>query len=74
MNLQRHFGPGGVLAWEVLDRLDGTGTRTTYAADGTVASTEELSGLPIPDPPEPTAEERIAQLEAIIAALLGGAP
>ena len=29
----------------------GTGTRTTYDADGNVTATENLTGLPIPDLP-----------------------
>lgn len=37
----------GVLVESTVDNGDGTGTRTTYHADGTVASTEALTGLPI---------------------------
>jgi YD repeat-containing protein len=48
----------GVLVEQTVDNGDGTGTRTTYDADGNVTSTEQLTGLPIPVPPEPTAEER----------------
>lgn len=60
----------GRLVEQTVDNGDGTGTRQTFDADSNVTSVEQLTGLPIPEPPEPTAEERIAQLEAIIAALL----
>ena len=44
----------GVLAESTIDNGDGTGTHTTYNADGTVAEVEELTGLPVvestPDP------------------------
>lgn len=54
----------------LVDRGDGTGTSTTFDEHGDVLTTEALSDLPIPVPPEPTAEERIAQLEATIDDLL----
>lgn len=65
---------GLVLEWRVVDNEDGTGTRTTFDPDGNVTATENLTGLPIPPPPEPTDAERIAELEAILAALLGDPP
>lgn len=34
------------------DHGDGTGVRTVYAPDGSVLSTEALTGLPIPEPPQ----------------------
>ena len=34
-----------VLVESIVDNGDGTGTKTTYNADGTVASLEALSGL-----------------------------
>jgi hypothetical protein len=44
----------GVLAEATIDNGDGTGTHTTYNADGTVAQVEQLTGLPVvevtPDP------------------------
>ena len=44
----------GVLAESTIDNGDGTGTHTTYNADGSVASTETVPGLPVvevtPDP------------------------
>jgi YD repeat-containing protein len=58
--------PDGSISVLVVDNLDGTGTRTTYDADGNVTSVEQLTGLPIPVPPEPTAEER---LQTLLAAL-----
>lgn len=64
--------PNGNVAERFVNNGDGTGTRIFYDIDGSVASVEELADLPVPEPPQPTAEERIAQLEAVIAALLGG--
>jgi hypothetical protein len=43
----------GVLVESTVDHGDGTGTRTTYNADGTVASTETVTGLPPAGPPFP---------------------
>ena len=57
----------GVLIEQTVDNLDGTGTRTTYLPDGTVESVEQLSGLPIPEPPPP---DPIAEMQATIDALL----
>lgn len=45
---------------------------TGVIAPGTLGAVEVAD--PEPVPPEPTAEERIAELEAIIAALVGDAP
>ena len=56
----------------IVDNGDGTGTRTVYDPDGTVNTVEELTDLPIPEPPEPSPEDRIAELEAALDALLGG--
>ena len=56
----------GVMVEQTVDNGDGTGTRTTYDADGKVTSTEQLTGLPIPAEPEPTAEERLATLIAAL--------
>jgi len=41
----------GVLVESTVDHGDGTGTRTTYAADGSVESTETVAGLPLAGPP-----------------------
>ena len=60
------WGDGDVLLSTTIDNLDGTGTRTVYDADGNVTATEQLTGLPIPVPPEPTAEERLATLVAAL--------
>jgi len=46
----------------------GTGTHTDYRTDPPTVT--DLTGLPIPEEPTPTVEDRIAELEAIIAALL----
>ena len=56
----------GVMVEQTVDNGDGTGTRTTYLPDGEVDTVEQLTGLPIPVPPEPTAEER---LQTLLAAL-----
>ena len=58
--------PNGNVVEETVDNGDGTGTRTVYDSDGNVTSTEQLTGLPIPVEPEPTAEERLATLLAAL--------
>ena len=58
--------PNGNIVEQTVDNGDGTGTRTTYDADGNVTSVEQLTGLPVPVEPEPTAEER---LQTLLAAL-----
>lgn len=60
------WGDGDVLLSTTIDNGDGTGTRTTYTPDGEVDTVEQLTGLPIPVPPEPTAEERLATLIAAL--------
>lgn len=48
----------------VVDNGTGTGTRTTYDADGTVETTEQLTGLPVEPPGEKnrrSIEERLRQ-------------
>jgi hypothetical protein len=52
------FDSNGNIVEQTVDNGDGTGTRTVYDSNGNVTSTEQLTGLPIPVPPEPTAEER----------------
>ena len=47
------FDADGVLIEQTVDNGDGTGTRTTFHPDGTVDTVEQLTGLPIPPPPEP---------------------
>lgn len=49
---------------ETVNNLDGTGTRTTFDADGNVTSVEQLTDLPIPQPPEPSPEEKLAAMTA----------
>lgn len=65
MNVTTLAADGVTIIARTVDNGDGTGTRTTYHPDGTVDTVEQLSGLPIPEPPQPTAEERIAQLDLI---------
>ena len=57
----------GRLIESTVDNGDGTGTRTTFLADGTVDTFEQLSGLPIPEPPPP---DPIAEMQATVDALL----
>lgn len=56
---------GLTLEWRIVDNLDGTGTRTTFHPDGTVDTVEQLTGLPIPPPPEP---DPMADMQAQLAA------
>ena len=76
--MNQHVYTNGILVERTIDNDDGTGTRTTFDADGNVTSVEQLSGLPIPQPPEPSDAEKIASLQATVDALLdaltGGAP
>ncbi len=60
------FGDNDNIVEQTVDNGDGTGTRTTFDADGNVTSVEQLTGLPIPVEPEPTAEERLATLIAAL--------
>ena len=55
----------GRLVERTVDNGDGTGTRTTYLPDGTVDTVEQLTGLPIPPPPEP---DPMADMQAQLAA------
>lgn len=61
--IQNHY-LDGILIEQIIDNGDGTGTRTTFDADGNVTSVEQLTGLPIPQPPEPSPEERLAAVTA----------
>ena len=58
--------PNGNIIEQTVDNGDGTGTRQTFDSDGNVTATEQLTGLPIPVPPEPTAEERLTTLLAAL--------
>ena len=64
----------GRLVAQTVDNGDGTGTRTTFDADGTVDTVEQLTGLPIPPPPEPDPlmdlQAQVAAQQATIDALL----
>ena len=55
----------GAIVEQTVDHGDGTGTRTTFDADGNVESVEQLSGLPIPEPPPP---DPMADMQAQLAA------
>ncbi len=55
----------GVLVAEIIDHGDGTGTRTTYRPDGTTATVEQLTDLPIIEP-EPAADP-LAAITALLA-------
>ena len=46
--------PNGNIVEQTVDNLDGTGTRTTFDADGTVDTVEQLTGLPVVVVPLPT--------------------
>lgn len=61
------FGPDGQVVEQTIDHGDGTGTRTHYAPDGTITSTEPVTDLPIPVPDQ---EARIADLETKLDAAL----
>ena len=52
----------GVLVESTIDHGDGTGTRTTYNADGTVASAETITGLPVASFPPLDATGALATL------------
>ena len=56
---------GDRLIEQIIDNGDGTGTRTTFLPDGTVDVVEQLTGLPIPPPPEP---DPMADMQAQLAA------
>ena len=64
----------GRLVEQTVDNGDGTGTRTTYLPDGTVDTVEQLTGLPIPPPPEPDPlvdlQDQLAAQQALIDELL----
>jgi hypothetical protein len=65
----------GVLVERTIDYGDGTGQHIRFNPDGTVAATEALTGLPVPEPEEPDAvavlQAEVAELRAALAALLG---
>ena len=50
MSVFREYDAEMRLESEVVDNGDGTGTRTTYHPDGTIDTTEQLTGLPVPEP------------------------
>lgn len=74
MSMDEVFTQDGRLVESVQHHGDGTGVRTVYDEAGNVTATENLTGLPVPEDPEPTDAERIAELETLIGALLGEQP
>ena len=60
-----HHDLEGNIVEQTVDHGDGTGTRTTFHPDGTVDTVEQLTGLPIPPPPEP---DPLMDLQAQVAA------
>lgn len=74
MSTDEVFAQDGRLVESVQHHGDGTGTRTVYDADGNVAEVENLTGLPIPDQPEPdpivALQDQVAAQQATIDALL----
>jgi len=57
------FGDDGIVE-QTVDHGDGTGTRTTFDAQGTVETTEQLTGLPVEPPGEKnrrSIEDRLRQ-------------
>ncbi len=62
----------GHIIEQVIDHGDGTGTRTVYE-DGQAVATEQVTGLPVPDPTEVAArtiEERLAADLAAMQAII----
>lgn len=57
--------PNGNMIEQTADNGDGTGVRTTYDADGNVTSVEQLTGLPIPEPPPPALDEVFAAVPVV---------
>jgi len=56
MNIENYLD--GVLVERIVDNEDGTGTRSTWDIDGTPLVVDEpVTGLPIPEPPEPTIDD-----------------
>ena len=52
MNTTSHDGNGNIVE-QTVDNGDGTGTTTTFDADGNVTSVEQLTGLPYEPRPLP---------------------
>ena len=50
---------------QTVDHGDGTGTRTVYDANGNVTATEQLSGLPIPEPDPPDLDTVFASVPVV---------
>ena len=58
------FNGDGEIVEQTIDHGDGTATRTDYTTDPPTVT--QLTGLPVPVEPEPTAEERLATLIAAL--------
>ena len=54
----------GNIVEQTVDNGDGTGTRTDYTTEPPTVT--QLTGLPIPVPPEPTDGEKLATLLAAL--------
>jgi len=61
--------PNGNIIEQVVDNGDGTGTRTLYGPDGQVTGTEQVTGLPVPDPPVVDPAAVLAAVGASLAAI-----
>lgn len=74
MSTDEVFSQDGRLVESVQHHGDGTGTRTVYDAHGNVAEVENLTGLLIPDQPEPdpivALQDQVAAQQETIDALL----
>ena len=66
MRIDETFTHDGTLVEQTVDNGDGTGTRTDYTTDPPTVT--QLTGLPIPVPPEPTDGEKLATLLAALTA------
>jgi len=61
-------GHGRILS-TTTDNGDGTATRTLYDTDGQVTGTEQVTGLPVPDPPVVDPAAVLAAVGASLAAI-----
>ena len=61
--------PNGNIVEQVVDHGDGTATRTLYDTDGQVTGTEQVTGLPVPDPPVVDPAAVLAAVGASLAAI-----
>lgn len=59
----------GHIVERIVDNGDGTATRTLYDTDGQVTGTEQVTGLPVPDPPVVDPAAVLAAVGASLAAI-----